>query len=189
MAARDYEDLLQVYLSPCPTPSLLLTGYQCAMPVFDRLFEEPHNQIVQDLLFLCACWHGLAKLRMHTDKTLEVLEKVTFTLGAAFQKFISTTCAAYATYELPREVQARNRRTAKKMAKNASTANEAEALAPQDIVVDAVPATSRRRKDFNLATYKYHALADYPNTIRLYGTSDSYSTELVSGCILASILS
>ena len=35
-------------------------------------------------------------------------------------------------------------------------------------------------KPLNLSTYKYHALADYPNMIRQYGTTDSYSTQLVS---------
>lgn len=38
----------------------------------------------------------------------------------------------------------------------------------------------RRQKTWNLDTYKIHALGDYVETIRLYGTTDSYSTELVS---------
>jgi hypothetical protein len=38
---------------------------------------------------------------------------------------------------------------------------------------------SRLRKSFNLATYKYHALANYAHTIRRFGTTDSYSTERV----------
>ena len=39
--------------------------------------------------------------------------------------------------------------------------------------------TTHKEVTFNLATYKYHALADYINIIRKYGTTDSYSTELV----------
>jgi hypothetical protein len=35
-------------------------------------------------------------------------------------------------------------------------------------------------KKLNLFTYKYDALADYPNTIRRMGTTDSYSTQPVS---------
>jgi len=31
----------------------------------------------------------------------------------------------------------------------------------------------------NLQTYKLHALADYPSQIRMYGTTDSYSTQAV----------
>ena len=38
----------------------------------------------------------------------------------------------------------------------------------------------RRIKKFNLWTYKYHTLGDYADTIRRYGTTDSYSTEPVS---------
>lgn len=37
----------------------------------------------------------------------------------------------------------------------------------------------RRPKTFNLNTYKLHSLGDYVNTIRKYGTTDSYSTEPV----------
>ncbi|KAJ6619167.1 hypothetical protein B0H10DRAFT_1794003 [Mycena sp. CBHHK59/15] len=49
MAARNYEDLLQ-----------------CAIPVFEGLLPEPHNNTVLNLLFTFAEWHVLAKLRMHT---------------------------------------------------------------------------------------------------------------------------
>ena len=38
----------------------------------------------------------------------------------------------------------------------------------------------RREKAFNLNTYKFHALGDYAATIRQFGTTDSYSTEMVS---------
>ena len=39
---------------------------------------------------------------------------------------------------------------------------------------------SRKTKTFNLTTYKLHALGDYPNTIRQYGTTDNYTTQTVS---------
>ena len=35
-------------------------------------------------------------------------------------------------------------------------------------------------KIFNLSTYKLHALGDYVNTIRLFGTTDSYTTQIIS---------
>jgi hypothetical protein len=44
-----------------------------------------------------------------------------------------------------------------------------------------------RIKKFTLNTYKYHACGDYPNTIRRYGTTDSYSTEIVS-CSLSRVV-
>jgi hypothetical protein len=37
-----------------------------------------------------------------------------------------------------------------------------------------------KAKAFNLSTYKWHALGDYANTIRRYGTTDNYSTQTVS---------
>ena len=39
---------------------------------------------------------------------------------------------------------------------------------------------TRKTKTFNLQTYKLHALGDYVEQIRLYGTTDSYSTQPVS---------
>ena len=39
---------------------------------------------------------------------------------------------------------------------------------------------ARREAKFSLSTYKHHALGDYVQAIRRYGTTDSYSTESVS---------
>ncbi|KAJ3804112.1 hypothetical protein F5876DRAFT_70902 [Lentinula aff. lateritia] len=41
-----------------------------------------------------------------------------------------------------------------------------------------LPHSESRRKLFNLNTYKFHALGDYPWTLRTFGTTDSYSTQL-----------
>jgi hypothetical protein len=84
------------------------------------------------------------------------------------RRFLKVTCETYITRELPKETAARGRRMA--------------ALAVKGISVRAAKgkATSgQKRKKFNLATYKYHALADYPETIRRYGTTDNYSTQTV----------
>jgi len=40
--------------------------------------------------------------------------------------------------------------------------------------------TTIKSKMLNLSTYKLHALGDYVNTIRHFGTTDSYSTQTVS---------
>jgi hypothetical protein len=135
---------------------------KCAFPVFEGLLPEPHNSSILRLLFTCAHWHALAKLRMHTDATLDVLDTLTTALGAEFRTFRNTVCQAYATRELARETAARVRRTAK----NAGAAQTVS--------------SSRQAKVFNLQTYKFHALGDYVATIRRYGTTDSYSTELAS---------
>lgn len=44
----------------------------------------------------------------------------------------------------------------------------------------AQPARGSKKVLFSLCTYKFHALGDYPSTIREYGTTDSYTTEIVS---------
>ncbi|GJF00863.1 hypothetical protein PsYK624_171650 [Phanerochaete sordida] len=63
ITAHEYEDMLQI-----------------AVPVFDGLFaNERDNQLVSKLLFELAHWHSLAKLRMHTDSTLELLDDATRT--------------------------------------------------------------------------------------------------------------
>jgi hypothetical protein len=36
-----------------------------------------------------------------------------------------------------------------------------------------------RLKKFNLSTYKLHALGDYAKTIRLFGTTDNYNSQVV----------
>lgn len=130
-----------------------------------------------------AQWHGLAKLRLHTDYTLVHLESVTKELGGQLRLFQRKTCAAYKTGELPRETAARKRRQAKAKSKSKSKPN----ALPAGIPVEAIKATKsegkKRIKLFNLNTYKTHALGDYADTIRRYGTTDSYSTELVSHLI------
>ena len=39
------------------------------------------------------------------------------------------------------------------------------------------------KKVLNLQTYKFHALGDYVQSIRLFGTVDSYSTQLVGNIL------
>jgi hypothetical protein len=162
MAARDFEDILQVCLIYLCMIYWRLIIDQCAIPVFDGLLPEPHNTVVLRLIFLCCHWHGLAKLRMHTDHTLMILNATTSYLGQEFRAFVDTTCSAFDTRELDREVNARRRREAKKSSTDTNTT------------------TSRRRKRFNLDTYKFHSLGDYVATIEMYGTCDSYTTEVVS---------
>jgi chorismate-pyruvate lyase len=57
-----------------------------------------------------AFWHSLAKLRMHTDATLDLLDETTTALGESLRQFSTQTCAEFSTKELKREAAARNRR-------------------------------------------------------------------------------
>jgi hypothetical protein len=164
---------------------------QCAIPVFDGLLPEPHNRVVLDLLFVMAHWHGLAKLRMHHELTLEIMESVTVSLGKLLRSFSSITCLAFETKELRREADARVRRESKKAAAShcptgnphVESTGPAVPLASEEYQSAGQPpraeASGRRPKSFNLSTYKVHSLGDYVKTIRQYGTTDSYSTELV----------
>ena len=116
---------------------------------------------------------------MHTDQTLEILDDVTTEMGAEFRAFTNNTCSAFDTHELPRETAARKRRKMKKtIGKNGSVDSAPEPST--DISLGATnEADEPLPRKFNLWIYKYHCLGDYPNTIRRYGTCDSYSTEPV----------
>ncbi|TEB36972.1 hypothetical protein FA13DRAFT_1787257 [Coprinellus micaceus] len=138
-AARDYEDLLQ-----------------CAIPAFEGILPEPHNTELVRLLYICAQWHALAKLRVHHDLTLNLLDYTTVRLGAHMRRFSRDTCETTVTRELPREAEARARREGSRKGKGTA---------------------SRKPKKLGVFTIKFHSLGDYSAVIRQYGTTDSYSTE------------
>jgi hypothetical protein len=117
-----------------------------------------------DLLFDLAAWHAYAKLRLHTDDTLAFFDSATVALGQSVRKFQRTVCKHYHTTELPHEHAARGRRQAALASKQPG---------PSHTV------SGPKVKRLNLNTYKYHVLADYPNTIRERGTTDSYNSQLV----------
>jgi hypothetical protein len=151
---------------------------QCAIPVFEGLLPEPDNGIVMDLLFDLEEWHSFAKLRVHTDPTLIGFDAETIALGQQIRKFSSITCMKYVTKELPRESAAQGRRKAAQAEKAAKLNPTAAASAKPGATVTTTR-KERKRKDLNLSTYKLHALGDYARTIRLYGTTDSYNTQVV----------
>ena len=74
------------------------------------------------LLYRTAEWHALAKLRMQTEGSLQLLEDLTTEFGQLLRQFRDLTCATFTTVELPREAAARERL---KQAKNNSTGNTA----------------------------------------------------------------
>lgn len=78
------------------------------MPVFDGLFPEPHNSAILKLLFILSHWHGLVKMRMHTNETLQIMDDVTVTLGEELRAFTTHTCPAFQTRELRREAACRH---------------------------------------------------------------------------------
>jgi hypothetical protein len=165
------------------------------------------------LLYRTAEWHGFAKLRMHTDFTLDHLEELTKEFGLLMRQFRDLSCPHFQTVELPREVEARKRRQQLAQAKNSSTSTgmgtrsdpTAPPLSNTSVSTSTIqprstasttnvntsasdvsptpavpPSTSTRKpKTLNILTYKFHALGDYVRTIRLFGGTDSFSTQLV----------
>src|ERR1700691_2683531 len=102
-------------------------------------------------------------------------------------QFRATTCSAFLTTELPKETAARGRKTSQRQAKTTSkiptppteaskTSVSAESAGPSECSTD-LPSKKKKKKTFNLSTYKVHALGDYVRTIRMFGTTDSYSTQ------------
>jgi hypothetical protein len=152
---------------------------QCAIPVFDGLLPEPHNTRILKLLFDLAHWHGLAKLRMHTDRSMEILSLATAALGESLRDFREKTCSIFQTRELERERTARQRRQRKAAV---DTLSEEKSVPPSS------NARNRKPKELNLKTYKFHALGDYVSIIQRFGTTDSYTTQPVSFQLIAHIL-
>lgn len=112
LGAHDFEDLFQVHISFHCLSKMLTVLYKCAIPVFEGLLPKKHDEIVRKLLFELSTWHGLAKLRLHTESTIINLENSTTRLGEILRKFSGSVCPAYATCELPSEEAARVRRKA-----------------------------------------------------------------------------
>jgi hypothetical protein len=97
---------------------------------------------------------------MHSESTITFLEETFRKLSRKLRKFRDYTCAAFDTVELPKEKAARQRRAQE----NGNTSHESGGA---------------RVKKFSLLTYKFHAMGDYARTIRLFGTTDSYTTQIV----------
>ena len=130
---------------------------------------------------MLAQWHALAKLRQHTAFSINTLRHTTTRLGHELREFRRYT-AEIEVYETPSELSARQRRTRKRARPRAALALDSDCFDEADA---AIP--SRQRKYFNLETSKLHSLGDYPDMIETVGTTDSVSTQTVSGFIYSSI--
>jgi hypothetical protein len=136
-----------------------------------------HNTIVRKLLFEAATFHGLAKLRLHMETTVKALEHSLTRLGDGLRTFQKTVCPAYRTADLPTEEAARIRRQANAAKKGVDLKEKGKATPrnPQHIQESGV----RRQRNFNLNTYKIHALGGYAKAIRKYGSMDNYNSQHV----------
>lgn len=122
------------------------------------------------LLFTLAYWHSLAKLRMHTDTSLRLLDGATTVLGETLRQFKSVTCADFATKESAAEYSRRVRNHTRLVNKGLASAESSP--------------SGRHPRTLNLNTPKTHFLGDYASSIPLVGTTDSISTQQVCVCHL-----
>ncbi len=190
-------------------PTYLQRHYKCCIPVFDGLLNEPHNKQVMKLLYRTAEWHRFAKLRMHTDTTLEHLRSLMKEFGRLIREFRDRTCSQFQTVELPHEAAAHNwnqqriNTNASRVVTPSQTwtsstgghganvsrpATGTQANAPPVLVGatqsksnpgHASVTTTRKVKTLNISTLKFHFLGDYVHTIQMFGCTDLYSTQLV----------
>ncbi len=115
MAARDFEDLLQVWHLICILEFVILQLiFQCSIPAFEGLLEGEHNCRLMKLLYHTAEWHALAKLRIQTEGSLKLLDDLTTEFGQLLRQFRDLTCTTFTTVELPHEAEARERRRQEK---------------------------------------------------------------------------
>ena len=164
---------------------------QCIIPVFEGLFPEEHKQHEQDLLdtlFLLATWHAYAKLRLHTEDTLESFDQLTAPLGEKLRLFAGKITKDFVVKELPKETAAKARRAAANLKQKTTKGKEPAKSAPvkKSIKGKLGKKSTKGRKpekkiiSMSLLTYKLHALGDYVQTIRQRGTTDSYNSQTVS---------
>lgn len=110
-----------------------------------------------------AYWHGLAKLRMHTESSVKLLDDTFTALGVHLRHFEQVTCPKYATKETEKEYAKRIRAVSRKA-----------------VGFSSAPTSGHKTRGFNLATIKVHLLGYYPRYIRAFGTIEMLSTMLVS---------
>ncbi|KAJ3967715.1 hypothetical protein EV361DRAFT_1007123, partial [Lentinula raphanica] len=122
--------------------------------------DTEHNNRLAKLLYRLAEWHALAKLRLHSETTLGWLETITKEVGVLMRAFRDKTASKFDTFELPREQEARTRRQAGNQVPSANSTSG-----------------SKKARRLNLFTYKFHAMGDYVPSIRLFATTDNYSTQ------------
>jgi len=107
---------------------------------------------------------------MHTETTLFHFGNCTMCLGQAFHDFSWKCGAKFQTYDLPHETAACGRRKGAKSAKMGTAAGDTASGGPKVCT-------------FNMLTYKLHVLGDYVKSIWQFGTTNNYSTQVVSGSL------
>lgn len=145
---------------------------QTCISCLEGLVPEPRNTAILQLLYVLALWHGLAKLHQHIDPTLELLEAFTKRLGDELRRFETYSTARFKSVETPKEKEAWDRREDPKNAPLTATRRPSKAPAKR--------VSGHHQKRFSLSTVQIHLLGHYVPTIRRFGSTNSYSTQVVS---------
>jgi len=108
---------------------------------------------------------------MHTDSSLEVLDIITIAFGQKLRDFAEETCKNFDTMETDKEYQARKRAEARR---------ESHSGGDRDGDEESGTSSGKQSHRFNLMTPKLHFLGDYVAQIRALGTTDSFTSQIVS---------
>lgn len=127
---------------------------QTSIPGFHGLLPEPFDNAIATLLYrVCTC-HALAKLRLHTDATVDHLQRSVAAFAADLRKMDGCL----------QNIPSKGGRKTKSLKKQSGNTNQS---------------LTNTRPTLNRNTVKLHSIADYPRSILRYGSVDSYSTFLV----------
>ena len=106
---------------------------------------------------------------MHTDSSLEVLDIITIMFGQKLHNSAEETCKDFDTVEMDKEYQAHKRVEARR-----------EGHSGRDGDGESGTSSGKRSRCFNLMTPKLHFLGDYVAQIQALGTTDSFTSQIVS---------
>lgn len=105
-------------------------------------------------------------MRLHTETSVRLLEDAYSAMARQLRTFAEDVCPKFDTWETPSESAKRLRA---QPLQNAPSSNSTVTTPP-----------ARKRRRYHLRTIKTHLLGYYPAYIRRFGTTDSYSTKIVS---------
>ena len=143
------------------------------------MLKPEDNQFLLDFLWALNTYNIHGRARMHTDRTVEEFRAASDALCQLLRRFANEICPKYATTELAKEADARQRRT-KKAADKAGdeTGNPRKRKRP-----DSDSAGGQKQKRFySLLTPKHHFIPDGPAHVYEQSCLDAGSTALVSNC-------
>lgn len=125
-------------------------------------------------------FHGLSKLRMHSETTRKALDRVSRDMCKTIRVFAKKT-RELKTKELPSIVEKGNRRRAAKKRKD-----ELEGKGEGSKTSPKASAAAKKRKGaddvvvLNLVKFKFHHHCNTAEDIRVFGPTDVTSTQCVS---------